>query len=127
MRILLIEDDRDLADLMWMLLSCASDEVLIGHDGASAVQMALDFHPDVVLLDIGLPDLSGHEVAKRIRREPTLADVVLVALTGFDGKAHRATSMEAGFDYHLVKGAGFGPLQEILNTVARRRCVSGQP
>lgn len=120
MRILLVEDDPDLAEVMGMLLSGASDEVLIGHDGASAVEMALDFHPDVVLLDIGLPDLSGHEVAKRMRRERSLANVVLVALTGFDGNAHRATSMEAGFDYHLVKAAGIEPLQEILNTVAQQ-------
>ena len=74
--------------------------------------------PDVVLLDIGLPGLTGYEVAERIRRQPALKNTVLVAVTGYGQDSDRQRSQEAGFDHHLVKPADFGKLQEILASVS---------
>ena len=93
-------------------------DVRTAYDGPSALQAALEYRPSVVLLDIGLPEMSGYEVAKRIRQEPTLQKVVLVAVTGYGREADRQTSLEAGFNHHLVKPAAFKNVQQILETVS---------
>ena len=80
--------------------------------------MALDYRPDVVLLDIGLPKLDGYEVAKRLRQQPALQSVVLVAMTGYGQESDRRRSQEAGFDHHLVKPGDFGKVLQILATVS---------
>ena len=90
------------------------------HHGPTAVQAALDHQPDVMLLDIGLPGLNGYEVAKRIRQEPTLRHIVLIALTGYGQDSDRQTSLEAGFNHHLVKPARLELLQIILASVSER-------
>ena len=77
----------------------------------------MEYRPDVVLLDIGLPGLNGYEVAKRLRQHPDLRDTVLIALTGYGQDADRQTSQQAGFDHHLVKPARFDQLKKILTTV----------
>ena len=76
--------------------------------------------PNVVLLDIGLPGLDGFEVAKRMRQQPILQNVVLVAMTGYGKESDRQRSQEAGFDHHLVKPAKFEKVQEILATVSEK-------
>lgn len=85
-------------------------------DGRSALESALELVPDVALLDITLPDMTGYELARRLRLEPTLAKVVLVALTGWAGPDHEAQAREAGFDHHLVKPLEFAKLQLILDS-----------
>ena len=80
---------------------------------------ALAWQPELVLLDIGLPGLNGFEVAKRIRPEPLLKKVVLVALTGYGLEADRQRSREAGFDHHLVKPTGFDAIEKILESVSQ--------
>ncbi|MEK6261514.1 MAG: response regulator [Planctomycetota bacterium] len=86
----------------------------------AGVQAALDYQPDVALLDIGLPGLNGYEVAKRIRQEPTLQNVVLVALTGYGQDSDRQASRQAGFNHHLVKPALMEQLEQILATVSEQ-------
>ena len=81
---------------------------------------ANDYNADVVLLDIGLPELDGYEVAKRIRQQPTHKNTVLVAMTGYGQESDRQQSKEAGFDHHLVKPADFGKVLEILAKVRAR-------
>jgi CheY-like chemotaxis protein len=81
------------------------------------LETALDYRPDVVLLDIGLPGLNGFEVAKQIRHQPALKNAVLVAMTGYGRETDRQRSHEAGFDHHLVKPGDFGKVLEILATV----------
>ena len=78
------------------------------------------YRPNVVLLDIGLPGMDGYEVAKRMRQQPSLQSVVLVAMTGYGQEADRQRSQEAGFDHHLVKPADFGKLQQILAAVSEK-------
>ena len=92
----------------------------MAHTGPMALTAALDYRPDVMLLDIGLPELDGYEVAKRIRQEPLLHDTVLVAFTGYEQEADRQRSQEAGFDHHLVKPADFGKVRQILAAVAEK-------
>ena len=76
------------------------------------MEAAIDYRPDVLLLDIGLPGLNGYDVAKRIRQEPTLQNVELIALTGYGQETDRQTSLQAGFNHHLVKPASFDKLQK---------------
>jgi CheY-like chemotaxis protein len=88
--------------------------VRTAHDGLAAIEVALEFVPDVVLLDIGLPELNGLEVAVRLRKEPALAHVALVALTGYGQETDRQKALQAGFDHHMVKPASYDKMTEIL-------------
>ena len=102
-RILVVEDNADSADGLATLLRLDGHVVRTEHDGPSAVAAAGDFRPDVILLDIGLPGMSGYEVARALRRDPGVAGAMLVAVTGYGQEEDRARSRAAGFDHHLVK------------------------
>jgi PAS domain S-box-containing protein len=101
LRVLVVDDNVDSAESMAMLLRAARHEVRTIHDGPTALEVALDYRPDVVLLDIGLPKLDGYEVAKKLRQQLVLKNVVLVAMTGYGQESDRQRSREAGFNYHL--------------------------
>ena len=113
-RILVIEDHRDAAESLRMLLEILGHEVRVAFTGREGIEAALEWKPDVVLSDIGLPELDGYEVARRLRQEPSLANVLLVALTGYNGDDDRRRSKDAGFDHHLVKPADVRELQRVL-------------
>ena len=121
LRVLAVDDNEDTVLGFSMLLEAIGHEVFTAHDGIAAVQAAIKHTPDVILLDIGLPGLNGYEVAQRIRQIPALHDVVLVALTGYGQDSDKATSLEAGFNHHLVKPASFTQLRQILATVVSQR------
>jgi two-component system CheB/CheR fusion protein len=97
-----------------MLLNLMGHEVRVANDGPSAVAAAIDFVPDLALVDIGIPGLNGYEVARRIRAQPQLQGVVLVAQTGWGQEEDRRRSKEAGFNHHLVKPIDLGVLQQIV-------------
>jgi len=120
LRVLVVDDNVDTVLSFSILLRATGHEVFIAHDGVAAVEAATNCYPDVVLLDIGLPGLDGYEVAKRIRKQPILKDVVLVALTGYGQDTDRQRSSLAGFNHHLVKPARLEQLQEILRGVAEK-------
>jgi PAS domain S-box-containing protein len=101
-RVLVVDDNQDSAEMLAMLLEMLGHEVRLAHDGLGAVSESVAFQPHVVLLDIGLPKLSGYEVAQRIRKQQG-AHPVLVALTGWGQEEDRLKSAAAGFDLHLVK------------------------
>ena len=113
-RILVVDDNEDSADSVAVLLRTMGNEVHVAHDGLEAVGAAAALQPDVVLMDIGLPKLSGFEAARRIREQPGGSDIVLIALTGWGQEEDRRRSKEAGFDYHLTKPIDFSVLQELL-------------
>jgi len=92
-------------------------DVRTADDGLSALEAVLDYRPDVVLLDIGLPGIDGLEVARRIRQQPALRHVLLVAMTGYGHEEAKQRSLEAGLTHHLVKPADFAQLQSILATI----------
>ena len=106
-----------------MLLQESGHEVRTAYDGPAALEAALDYRPNVVLLDIGLPGLNGFEVAKRLRQQPALQNVVLVAMTGYGQESDRQRSQEAGFDHHLVKPVDFGKVLQILATLGVARIL----
>ena len=118
LRVLVVDDNLDAAYSLGLLLEASGHEVRSASDGLSAVDAAVDFRPNVVLLDIGLPGIDGFEVAKRLRQSPSLAGVVLVAMTGYGQGTDKLRSQEAGFDHHLVKPVEFGKVQQILATVS---------
>jgi CheY-like chemotaxis protein/two-component sensor histidine kinase len=113
-RVLVVDDNRDAADSMGLLLKRAGAEVEVVHDGCQALSTVERFHPAVVLLDIGMPGMDGYEVARRIREQPTLHDVMLIALTGWGQADDRRRSLSAGFDHHLTKPAGLEALRALL-------------
>ena len=119
LRVLVVDDSVDAAETLTMLLQLSGHDVRTAHDGLAAVKTALDYAPHVVLLDIGLPGMNGFDVAKRLRQEATLANVVLVAMTGYGEAAARQNSREAGFDHHLVKPADFEKVEAILAGVVK--------
>jgi CheY-like chemotaxis protein len=114
MRILVVDDNRDSAESLGMLLGLMGNEVRTVHDGLRAVETAEDFRPQVVLLDIGLPRLNGWDVARPLREKPWSKDMVLIALTGRAQESDRRRSRDAGFDHHLVKPVDLALLQRLL-------------
>ncbi len=117
LKVLIVDDNVDTVLGFSMLLKAAGHDVRTAHDGLSAVEAAIEYRPDVVLLDIGLPGLNGYEVAKRLRQHSDLRNTVLIALTGYGQDTDRQASSQAGFDHHLVKPARFDQLRKILATV----------
>jgi signal transduction histidine kinase len=113
-RILIVDDDRDSADSLAMLLKATDHEVHIAHDGLEAVEEAATFQPHVILLDIGLPRLNGYEAARRIREQQRHKGVTLVALTGWGQEEDRRRSAAAGFDAHMIKPVDFAALTKLL-------------
>ena len=121
LRVLIVDDNVDAAAALEMLLQQQGHEVWLAHTGPTALTAALEHRPDVMLLDIGLPGFDGYEVAQRIRRQPLLHEIVLVAVTGYGQETDRQRSREAGFDHHLTKPADFGKTRQILTTVLEGR------
>jgi CheY-like chemotaxis protein len=120
LRALVVDDNADAATALELLLQESGHLVRVAHTGPNGLAAALDFRPDVMLLDIGLPELDGFEVAKRIRQQPALHNIVLIAMTGYGREKERQRSQEAGFDHHLVKPADFGTLEQILAAVSEK-------
>lgn len=119
LRILVVDDNRDAANSLGVLLRMMGNEVHTAHDGLEAVGAAAAFQPDVIILDIGLPKLSGYEAARRIREQEGGADVLLVALTGWGQEEDVRRSHEAGFDHHMTKPVEFDVLKELLMEAKR--------
>ncbi|MEO8586192.1 MAG: response regulator [Acidobacteriota bacterium] len=120
-RILIVDDNVDAALTLAELLALEGHETHVAHDGPSAVDAARRLNPDVAILDIGLPGFDGHEVARRLRAEPTLKGVLLVALSGWVQPDDRARSHEAGFDHHLAKPVQIKSLELVLREASDDR------
>jgi CheY-like chemotaxis protein len=114
-RVLVVDDNVDAAVSLGMLLKLAGQEVRVAYDGPAALRQAMDFHPELVLLDIGMPGMDGYEVCRRLRRDPALTKATVVALTGWGQDEDRRRSHEAGFDHHIVKPVEPSALQRLLD------------
>jgi len=113
-RILVVDDHRDAARILALLLESQGHEVRTVTDGARVIEAVQDFKPSVVFLDIGLPQVDGYELARRVRELPGGRDLRLVALTGWGHAEARERSRQAGFDDHLVKPAAAKALRDLL-------------
>jgi signal transduction histidine kinase/DNA-binding response OmpR family regulator len=113
-RVLVVDDNRDAAESVALMLRLDGHDVRVAHDGPAALEAAAAFRPDVVLLDIGLPRMSGHEVAARLLQQPHDGKRLLVAMTGYGQDEDRRRSREAGFDHHLVKPVDPQTLRDLL-------------
>jgi PAS domain S-box-containing protein len=120
-RVLIADDNHDAGISLSMLLQSMGHDTRVVHDGLEAIEEAELFHPDVVLLDIGMPRLDGYETARRIARRPWAAITQIVAVTGWGQETDRQRAKEAGFHRHLVKPVDVGALREILADEAARR------
>ena len=119
-RILVVDDNRDAVQTLAEALALAGHDVRVATDGESGLAAAREFLPETVLLDLGLPGLTGYEVARSIRREPRLAGARLIALTGYGQESDRRASVEAGFDAHLVKPVDFDAISAALGLPSQR-------
>lgn len=122
-RVLVVDDNVDAATTLNLLLKSLGHETCVAYDGAQALTMAVDFRPDIVLLDIGMPGLDGYEVARRLRalrKDPPLR---IVAVTGWGQETDRQKSQEAGFDVHLVKPVDANELARVLGENRRNAAL----
>jgi CheY-like chemotaxis protein len=113
-RILIVDDNRDSANSLAELLHLRGHETHVAHDGLEALQLVARVQPEVALLDLGLPRMSGYEVAQQIRAQEDGADIVLIALTGWGQEEDRRRSREAGFDLHMTKPIEFAVLAGLI-------------
>ncbi len=114
-RVLVVDDNADLVATMSALLRLAGHDVCSCHDGPSAIDVAVEYQPDVILIDIGLPGMNGYEVAMRLRQMPPFEHTALIAITGYGQADDRRRAREAGFDHHLTKPVFFEHLQQVLS------------
>jgi signal transduction histidine kinase/CheY-like chemotaxis protein len=113
-RVLVVDDNRDAAQSLALLLGVAGHQTRICHDGPSCLEAAAEFRPEAVLLDIGLPGMDGYEVARRLRSHPATDRALLVALTGYGQADDLRRAREAGFNHHFVKPADLDALAALL-------------
>lgn len=123
-RVLLVEDSPDVAAALQGLLQSMHHDARVAFDGASAIEMAREFRPDVVLCDLALPGLDGYETARRMLADPELRGTVLVALTGRTRPEDRKRAIEAGFVQHLAKPATMQELEQVLEATCRESLVA---
>ena len=118
LRVLVVDDNTDAADLLTQALEHLGYELATAHDGPSALERARQFHPDVALLDIGLPVMDGYELAGRLKNIENGSAPILIALTGYGQKADRGRTSAAGFAHHLVKPINIQELTSLLDRLS---------
>lgn len=124
LRVLVVDDNKDNSETLTVILKLWGYDVRQAEDGPTALDTALNYLPDVVLLDLGLPVMDGYEVARQIREQQTLRDTVLVAVTGYGHEGDRQRTKEAGFYYHLVKPTRLEELRDVLVTIAKDKSLA---
>ena len=117
----MVDDNADAADMLTLLLESNGHVVMVEHESRRALERARIDTPDVAILDIGLPDMDGNELARRLRAEPTNAGMLLVAVTGYGQELDRSNALDAGFDHHLVKPVDTAVLTALLAQESPRR------
>jgi PAS domain S-box-containing protein len=116
-RILVVDDNKDAASSVALLLRLSGHETQVAHDGQEALDVAITYRPEIILLDIGMPRMSGLEVCRQIRKQAWGSNVLIIAVTGWGQEADRRRSQEAGFNYHLVKPIESSALRTIISNL----------
>lgn len=119
-RVLVVDDEVDMTATLTVLFSTLGYETRSTHRGRHAIRLAREFDPHLVLLDIGLPDISGYEVVRALRADTTRPDRVIAAVTGRGQSRDLARALEAGFDRCIAKPVDIAKLRELLRTAAER-------
>jgi len=122
--VLVCDDNKDAADSLSLLLECSGFEVSTAYTGHKAVAMAEATKPQMALLDIGLPDLNGFEVAKSIRAQPFASNMLIVAISGYGTGEDKQKAFDAGFDYHFTKPISSDQLDRLLDAL-EEKCRKG--
>jgi PAS domain S-box-containing protein len=120
-RILVVDDNRDAADSLALLLKALGSEVRVAYDGPSALDAFRSWGPAVVLLDLGMPGMDGYSVARKLREDPAGRQVPIVAISGWGQEDDRRRAREAGFDHHMVKPPDLGALRSLLGSMPEQR------
>ncbi len=121
LRILVADDNDDGREMLVYLLTAEGHTVAQAPDGPTAIETAAAFHPDVVILDIGMPGMNGYAVAQTLRKQPDMSSVVLVALSGLGQQEDKARAAEAGFDRHFTKPVDVNSLRAFLAATGEGR------
>jgi signal transduction histidine kinase/CheY-like chemotaxis protein len=124
-RVLIVDDNADALESLSRLVHYMGNEVRRAHDGLEAIEVAREFRPDIVLMDLGMPNMNGYEAARHLRQEPWGQNVSIIATTGWGQEEDRRRTTEAGFDRHLVKPIEVAALREVLGGMTASR--SPQP
>jgi CheY-like chemotaxis protein len=119
-RVLIVDDNVDAAETLAMMLELLGQQTRQAHEGNNALQVAQEYKPDVIFMDIGLPGLSGHEVVSKMRNELGMKEPYIIALSGYGTEEDRRKSFNAGFDNHLVKPLDPSALPGILELAEKR-------
>ena len=114
LRVLIVDDEDDIVESMRMLLEAWGHTILPAFSGNQALALAEQHRPDAVLLDLGLPDLDGCEVARRLRRIPGMEQALILSISGYGQEEHRRRALEAGCDRHLTKPVPFDEVETLL-------------
>jgi PAS domain S-box-containing protein len=122
LRLLVVDDNVDAAATLAMLLEACGYEVMVENDSLRALELARRERPDAALLDIGLPEMDGNELARRLRADPRTRPALLVAITGYGQEQDRRAALEAGFDHHMVKPVDLDKLAAILAGISASGC-----
>lgn len=117
LRILVVDDNVDAAEMLKLVLEAFGHDVMVEHGAYRALETSKREQPNVCLLDIGLPDINGNELARQLRAQPETREAVLVAVTGYGQDRDRNDSLAAGFNHHLIKPVDIAKLVSILSTV----------
>lgn len=119
-RVLIVEDNEDIAETLAQLMAFSGHETAVVHDGLTALKAAEEFDPEVALLDIGLPGIDGYEIARRLRRNPRTQSAALAALTGYGQSGDIERARSAGFDQHFTKPVDLAALQAFISAARSR-------
>ena len=114
-RVLIIEDNKDAADSLREALTFSGHEVEVAFDGPTGIDAARDFHPEIIICDIGLPGMDGYSVARVLRSDEALKDIYLIALTGYAAPEDVERARTAGFDRHVSKPSSLETLNRLLD------------
>lgn len=118
-RVLIVDDNNAAAKMLSMVVKLMGNEVRVASDGLEAIEIAEEFRPDVVLMDIGMPRMNGNEAARHIRQQSWGQDILMIALTGWGQDEDKRQTKEAGFNHHLVKPADPAELRQLIASASK--------
>jgi CheY-like chemotaxis protein len=122
LRVLVVDDDRDGADTLGLLVEELGNQVHVTYGGTSALDVATVFRPDLMLIDLAMPDMDGCHLVGQFRRIPALAETQIVAITGHANEGHRTLAMKAGFDKVLFKPVALKEIRAVLAATGQEAC-----